>query len=80
LNWQVRNITVKAQEVYRSNSVDPASRVRVAFLDDVARSFVDTKALAGHTYYYWIKTTDTKLVATSSTPVAITMPKATTTP
>jgi rhamnogalacturonan endolyase len=72
LTWQIRNLVLKQQEVYRDDDADPSGRTRIASLDAQARTFTDRLAVPGHTYYYWIKVIDTKLQATNSAPVAVT--------
>nr|WKN35191.1 RICIN domain-containing protein [Tunicatimonas sp. TK19036] len=59
LNWVVYNTEVTYQEVYRDLDDDPSGRTRIGKLDGTARSYVDSTAENGITYYYWIKARDT---------------------
>lgn len=72
LNWSVSNINVKHYELYRDTDSDPSGRTRIAILNE--RSFYDSTAAAGTTYYYWVKVIDTNNVATNS-PLASAMPR-----
>lgn len=55
LSWTPSNLTLASQEVYRDTDADPSGRVRIAFIGSTIRSYTDTTASTGVTYYYWIK-------------------------
>lgn len=55
LNWNVANIDVTGQQVYRDIDSDPAGRVRIAN-GVTGTSYTDTLTESG-TYYYWVKLT-----------------------
>ncbi|MCV9386954.1 InlB B-repeat-containing protein [Reichenbachiella ulvae] len=54
LNWTVTDGSVYNQQVYRDTDSDPAGRVRIA-QSVVGNNYTDNTAVAGTTYYYWIK-------------------------
>ncbi len=56
LSWSVSG-TITSAQIYRDTDPDPSGRVRIASLDGSARSYADTSALSGTTYYYWVKFT-----------------------
>jgi pectate lyase len=66
LSWSTSNVTTAAQEVYRDTDADPSGRVRIANVAASARSYTDTTATAGQTYYYWIKNTTNSVVTNSN--------------
>lgn len=66
LSWSVNNLVSAAQEVYRDTDADPAGRTRIATLGSGVRSYSDTSASAGTTYYYWIKNTTNGVVTNSN--------------
>jgi len=57
LNWDVSNIDVSYQSVYRDTDSNPQGRTRIAA--SVAGNSYTDRDLADGTYYYWIKITDT---------------------
>ena len=66
LTWTVANMSVASQEVYRDTDSNPSGRVRLAFVGANIRSFNDTGATPGVTYYYWIKNTTDGVVTNSN--------------
>lgn len=56
LSWTVDGIAVSGQQIYRDTDPDPAGRVRIA--NGVTGTSYTDSGLAGGTYYYWIKATD----------------------
>ncbi|WP_166218335.1 CBM35 domain-containing protein [Microbulbifer sp. SH-1] len=64
LNWNVSNIDVRNQEVYRDTDPDPAGRLRIAS-GVTGNSYTDS-GLADGIYYYWIKVTDQNLATYNS--------------
>lgn len=66
LSWTLQNLTAGAQEVYRDTDPDPNGRVRIGQLGSSIRSFRDTTAAQGTTYYYWIKNTTNGVVTNSN--------------
>src|SRR5262245_19025093 len=66
LTWSYTAPTVAAtQEVYRDTDSNPSGRVRIASVGSGTRSFSDTTALNGTTYFYWIKNTNAGTVTNS---------------
>lgn len=59
-------MSVASQEVYRDTDSNPSGRVRLAFVGANIRSFNDTGATPGVTYYYWIKNTTDSVVTNSN--------------
>ncbi len=59
-------MTLAAQEVYRDTDSNPSGRVRIASLTSAARMYTDATAVAGTTYYYWIKNTTSGVVTNSN--------------
>lgn len=66
LTWTTANLTTAAQEVYRDTDADPSGRTRIGTLGAGIRSFSDTTAATGTTYYYWIKNTTNGTVTNSN--------------
>ncbi len=66
LSWSPAAITLGSQEVYRDTDADPKGRVRIASLASSARSYTDSTAVRGTTYYYWIKNTTSGTVTNSN--------------
>lgn len=66
LTWTVANLSASSQEVYRDTDSNPSGRVRLAFVGANTRSFNDTGATPGVTYYYWIKNTTNGVVINSN--------------
>ncbi|HEV6964688.1 cellulase family glycosylhydrolase, partial [Roseateles sp.] len=56
LGWTVSG-AVSGLQVYRNTSSDPNGRQRIAQLPVGDRSYVDTTAVAGTHYWYWVKFT-----------------------
>ena len=54
LTWTVTG-TVSRIEVYRDTDSNPTGRARIATLNKSALHYVDTSAVAGTQYWYWIK-------------------------
>ncbi|MFD1217109.1 pectate lyase [Microbulbifer celer] len=57
LNWDVNNIDIASQSVYRDTDPNPQGRTRIA-AGVSGNSYTDYD-LADGTYYYWIKISDT---------------------
>jgi arabinan endo-1,5-alpha-L-arabinosidase len=55
LSWTISDGSINAQEVYRDTDSDPNGRVRIANISSSARSYTDSTASNGTTYWYWIK-------------------------
>lgn len=66
LTWTTANLTTAAQEVYRDTDADPSGRTRIGTVGATLRSFSDTTAGTGTTYYYWIKNTTNGAVTNSN--------------
>ncbi|WP_062057613.1 pectate lyase family protein [Cellvibrio sp. OA-2007] len=66
LSWSPTNLTTGTQEVYRDTDSDVSGRVRIASLAASARMYTDATAVAGTTYYYWIKNTTSGVVTNSN--------------
>ena len=66
LSWGASNLVFGTQEVYRDTDSDVASRVRIATVASTVRAYTDTTAVAGQTYYYWIKNTTSGVVTNSN--------------
>jgi hypothetical protein len=67
LTWTTANLTSGAQEVYRDTDADPSGRGRIGTVGSSTRSFNDTTASTGVTYYYWVKNTTNGVVTNSNT-------------
>lgn len=65
LNWSANKLTLGTQEIYRDTDSDPAGRKRIAAVNASVLIYTDATAVAGTTYYYWIKNT-TSGVSTNS--------------
>jgi pectate lyase len=65
LAWTVSNIATASQEVYRDTDANPSGRVRIGTVGASDRSFNDSTAGIGTTYYYWIKNTTNGVVTNS---------------
>lgn len=66
LNWTPSNLTLGSQEVYRDTDSDPSGRVRLGFIGSNIRTYTDTTAGTGVTYYYWIKNTTNGVITNSN--------------
>lgn len=66
LTWTTANLTTATQEVYRDTDADPSGRTRIGTVGASSRSFNDTTAGTGTTYYYWIKNTTNGVVTNSN--------------
>jgi pectate lyase len=71
LNWTASGLTIGTQEVYRDIDSTTAGRVRITTLASTLRTFTDPTAVAGQTYYYWIKNTTSGVVTNSNPASAI---------
>lgn len=66
LTWTASNMTTSSQEIYRDTDATPGGRTRIGIVGASSRSFNDTTAVAGRTYYYWVKNTTNGVVTDSN--------------
>ncbi|PUA27903.1 MAG: pectate lyase [Cellvibrio sp. 79] len=66
LSWSPTNLTLGTQEVYRDTDSDPSGRVRIAAVGSSVRLYTDATAVAGQSYYYWIKNTTSGVTTNSN--------------
>lgn len=66
LSWTSNNLTLGTQEIYRDLDSNPAGRVRIASLSSSARMYTDATAVAGQTYYYWVKNITSGVITNSN--------------
>ncbi|MCP8899251.1 DUF5010 C-terminal domain-containing protein [Gilvimarinus sp. HB14] len=59
LSWNIENIDVRNQEVYRDTDPDPSGRLRIA--TGISGNTYTDAGLTDGTYYYWVKLTDQNL-------------------
>ncbi|MEJ2041891.1 MAG: hypothetical protein P8X89_01275 [Reinekea sp.] len=74
LNWTVNNTDGTRLEVYRGTDPDLSGGVKLAMLDTNATSFFDFSAIAGTTYYYWVKVYLADNSEVNSDPIKIEIP------
>ncbi|WP_434035598.1 T9SS type A sorting domain-containing protein [Formosa sp. 4Alg 33] len=65
LQWELKDITLGDQDIFRDTDSDPSGRVSVANNIE-GNSYVDTTAEIGVEYWYWVKATDVSGVSTNS--------------
>ena len=66
LTWSYTDTVAATQEVFRDTDSNPSGRVRIASISTGTRSYSDTSALNGTTYWYWIKNTNSGTVTNSN--------------
>lgn len=66
LSWSPTNLTLGTQEVYRDTDSDPSGRVRIVAVGSSVRLYTDVTAVAGQSYYYWIKNTTSGVTTNSN--------------
>ncbi len=68
LSWSYSSPTApgNSQEVYRDTDSNPSGRVRIAVVNNGARSFTATGLSGGTTYFFWIKNTLNGVVTNSN--------------
>jgi parallel beta-helix repeat protein len=65
LKWELKDITLGDQDVFRDTDSDPSGRTLIA--NNVSgNSYTDNTAVNDTEYWYWIKATDTSGMSTSS--------------
>lgn len=55
LNWNITNLTITSQEVYRDTDSNPSGRTKLSGVSTSTRTYTDATAVNGTTYFYWIK-------------------------
>ncbi|WP_159023904.1 right-handed parallel beta-helix repeat-containing protein [Formosa sp. L2A11] len=69
LQWELKDITLGDQDIFRDTDSDPSGRVSIANNVE-GDSYTDTTAETGVEYWYWVKATDVSGVSTNSEPVS----------